>query len=137
MSNFTNEQIDYIIQWMNSWEQLRGTAIPIRFKEVFSKQKCIGEFGCMYSRSSHQPYPRLCIHCGYPELIHEPAIDHDAVRILGTPTLSSTQMVELFIWLQQRDLALQKIKDYPKMQADHTVEFIKAVNEKIKQILHL
>lgn len=33
--NLTIAQIDVVIEWMNSWEQLRGTVIPIRFKEDF------------------------------------------------------------------------------------------------------
>ena len=39
MPDLTNEQIDVVINWMNSWEQLRDTAIPIRFKEDFTKIK--------------------------------------------------------------------------------------------------
>ena len=27
--------IDVVINWMNEWEQLKGTVIPIRFKEDF------------------------------------------------------------------------------------------------------
>ncbi len=30
-------QIDAVVNWMNTWGQLKGTAIPIRFKEDFSK----------------------------------------------------------------------------------------------------
>ncbi len=29
------EQIDLVIEWMNTWEQLKDTAIPLRFKEDF------------------------------------------------------------------------------------------------------
>lgn len=29
------EQIEAVIQWMNTWEQLKDTAIPMRFKEDF------------------------------------------------------------------------------------------------------
>ncbi len=36
MDNLTEEQIQLVIDWMNKWEQLEGTAIPIRFKEDFS-----------------------------------------------------------------------------------------------------
>lgn len=132
MKPFTADQIEYIIQWMNSWEQLRGTVIPIRFKEAFSQKKC--DTGCIYSRSTDQPYPRLCINCGVPE---EVALDTESMEILNTPTTSSTQMVNLFKWLQGRDMALQKLKDYPRMQTTPTVEYIKEVNERIKQILHL
>jgi hypothetical protein len=32
----TKLTVDNVIAWMNTWEQLRGTAIPIRFKEDFS-----------------------------------------------------------------------------------------------------
>jgi hypothetical protein len=34
----TEEQINGVINWMNKWEQLKGTAIPIRFKEDFTEQ---------------------------------------------------------------------------------------------------
>lgn len=34
----TDEQINGVINWMNQWEQLKGTAIPIRFKEDFTEQ---------------------------------------------------------------------------------------------------
>jgi len=39
MSDLTNEQIDVVINWMNTWEQLKDTAIPIRFKEDFTKNQ--------------------------------------------------------------------------------------------------
>ena len=35
MQQLTNEQIKAIIEWLNSWEQLKDTAIPLRFKEDF------------------------------------------------------------------------------------------------------
>ncbi len=38
MTDFTENQIQTVIDWMNAWEQLRGTVIPIRFKEDFTKQ---------------------------------------------------------------------------------------------------
>ncbi len=31
----SHEQIEAVIQWMNTWEQLKDTAIPMRFKEDF------------------------------------------------------------------------------------------------------
>ena len=40
MENLTYNQIDAVIDWMNTWEQLKNTAIPIRFKEDFTKQLC-------------------------------------------------------------------------------------------------
>jgi hypothetical protein len=33
--NLTEDQIQVVIEWMNTWEQLKDTAIPIRFKEDF------------------------------------------------------------------------------------------------------
>ncbi len=30
-------QVEEVIKWMNIWEQLKDTAIPIRFKEDFTK----------------------------------------------------------------------------------------------------
>ena len=40
MENKLNEnQIKIIIDWMNTWEQLRDTAIPVRFKEDFRKNE--------------------------------------------------------------------------------------------------
>jgi hypothetical protein len=38
MKNLTIEQIECVINWMNTWEQLKDTAIPIRFKNDFIKQ---------------------------------------------------------------------------------------------------
>ncbi len=38
MEKLLKEQIDAIVEWMNNWEQLQGTAIPIRFEEDWSKQ---------------------------------------------------------------------------------------------------
>jgi len=38
MPDLTNGQIDVVINWMNCWEQLKDTAIPIRFKEDFTKK---------------------------------------------------------------------------------------------------
>ena len=37
MKNLSKEQIESVIEWMNTWEQLKDTAIPIRFKEDFTK----------------------------------------------------------------------------------------------------
>lgn len=34
-----DKQIEAVIEWMNTWEQLKDTSIPIRFKEEFSKPK--------------------------------------------------------------------------------------------------
>lgn len=36
-ARLTPEQIDNVVMWLNTWEQLKDTAIPIRFKEDFSK----------------------------------------------------------------------------------------------------
>jgi len=38
METLTEDQIKAIITWMNSWEQLRDTAIPIRFNEECKKR---------------------------------------------------------------------------------------------------
>lgn len=38
MENLTHEQIETVINWMNGWEQLKDTAIPIRFKADFENQ---------------------------------------------------------------------------------------------------
>lgn len=38
MENLNNEQIETVVTWMETWEQLKNTAIPIRFKEDFEKQ---------------------------------------------------------------------------------------------------
>jgi hypothetical protein len=35
----TIDQIETVIDWMNTWEQLKDTAIPIRFKEDFTAKK--------------------------------------------------------------------------------------------------
>jgi len=48
--NLTPAQIEAVVDWMNTWEQLKDTAIPLRFKEDFTKHvtsyyrpKTIGE----------------------------------------------------------------------------------------------
>lgn len=33
METLTHNQIEAIIAWMNNWDQLKNTVIPIRFKE--------------------------------------------------------------------------------------------------------
>lgn len=38
MKTLTQDQIDAVIDWMNNWEQLKDTAIPIRFKDDWTKQ---------------------------------------------------------------------------------------------------
>ena len=38
MKTLTQDQIDAVIDWMNNWEQLKDTAIPLRFKEDWTKQ---------------------------------------------------------------------------------------------------
>jgi hypothetical protein len=34
----TDSQIKDVVSWMNEWEQLKDTSIPLRFKEAFSDQ---------------------------------------------------------------------------------------------------
>ena len=34
----TIEQIDEVVKWMNTWQDLKYTVIPIRFREDFTKQ---------------------------------------------------------------------------------------------------
>lgn len=38
MKALTQDQIDAVVHWMNNWEQLKNTAIPIRFKEDCTKE---------------------------------------------------------------------------------------------------
>lgn len=38
-ANLSDLQIEKVIEWMNTWEQLKDTAIPIRFKEDFRIKK--------------------------------------------------------------------------------------------------
>jgi hypothetical protein len=38
MENLTHSQISMVVDWMNGWEQLRDTVIPIRFKEAFESR---------------------------------------------------------------------------------------------------
>ncbi|MCP5063608.1 MAG: hypothetical protein GY936_14270 [Ignavibacteriae bacterium] len=34
----TQDQINAVVDWMNNWEQLKDTAIPLRFKDDWAKQ---------------------------------------------------------------------------------------------------
>lgn len=36
-----------------------------------NKNKCNGEFGCTYSKTINQEYPRKCIKCGHPEIVQD------------------------------------------------------------------
>ena len=38
MKPLTDEQVQIIVNWLNTWEQLRNTAIPLRFKEHFTNK---------------------------------------------------------------------------------------------------
>ena len=38
-ANLSDLQIEKVVEWMNTWEQLKDTAIPIRFKEDFRIKK--------------------------------------------------------------------------------------------------
>lgn len=33
------QQVEEVINWMNEWEQLKGTAIPMRFAEDFNPKE--------------------------------------------------------------------------------------------------
>ncbi len=37
----TTDQVNAVIYWMNQWEQLKGTSIPIRFRDDFSKDSTV------------------------------------------------------------------------------------------------
>lgn len=39
MKPLTKDQINAVINWMNEWDQLKDTAIPIRFEEHFRESK--------------------------------------------------------------------------------------------------
>jgi len=54
------------------------------------KTKCPN--GCRYSKAMGQPYPRICIDCGYPE---SSALDHERNKLLETKeiTLEETALV--------------------------------------------
>ena len=43
MKTLTQDQIDAVVDWMNTWEQLKGTAIPLRFKEDWTRQLAISD----------------------------------------------------------------------------------------------
>ena len=38
MKTLTQEQIKAVIKWMNGWQQLENTAIPLRFNEYWTEQ---------------------------------------------------------------------------------------------------
>ena len=38
-ANLSDLQIEKVVEWMNTWEQLKDTAIPIRFEENFRMKK--------------------------------------------------------------------------------------------------
>ena len=38
MKTLTPDQIEAVIAWMNNWDQLEYTVIPLRFKEEWTKQ---------------------------------------------------------------------------------------------------
>jgi len=38
MKTLTTDQINAVIEWMNTWEQLKNSAIPLRFIEDFTNQ---------------------------------------------------------------------------------------------------
>ena len=38
MKNLTKEQIEGVIEWLNTWQQLKYSVIPIRFKEDYTKK---------------------------------------------------------------------------------------------------
>ena len=49
----TDKEVEAVVEWMNTWDQLRGTSIPMRFKEEFSRQKTEAEKimdNCMYHK---------------------------------------------------------------------------------------
>lgn len=35
----TDEQIEAVVDWLNEWEWIRGTSVPIRFKEDFVQEE--------------------------------------------------------------------------------------------------
>ena len=53
MNTLTQDQIDAVVDWMNNWEQLKDTAIPLRFKEDWTKQLNLAIVS--HSRSERPP----------------------------------------------------------------------------------
>lgn len=58
-------QIQAVIDWMNRWQQLKDTAIPIRFKEDFSIPKTENDFimdACWYKQEFECDCNQSCYH---------------------------------------------------------------------------
>lgn len=54
IKNLTSQQIQAVINWMETFEQLKGTAIPMRFKEDFSSQSQQDVFICELLLAFHK-----------------------------------------------------------------------------------
>lgn len=46
MKELTEEQVKEIVDWLNTWDEIRNTVIPMRFKESFGKQLMLGGVTC-------------------------------------------------------------------------------------------
>lgn len=56
----TKQQLDAQVDWLNTWDQLRNTAIPIRFYETFSKNLDLSA-GTDKNHPFHNKHPRWLI----------------------------------------------------------------------------
>jgi len=43
MKPLTHDQIEAVIQWMNGWNQLKDTSIPLRFKEDWTQKQSVSD----------------------------------------------------------------------------------------------
>lgn len=94
--------------------------------------RCNEAFGCTYSKSMDQPYPRKCIKCGWPE---ESAIDQDKVRLSNTRKVGIQEIMQVLGTLEQRNLFIDKI-GLPGSE-DFALDMIETCNKNIKKILQL
>lgn len=46
MEELTEEQIKEVVDWLNTWDEIKNTVIPMRFKESFRKQLMLGGVSC-------------------------------------------------------------------------------------------
>ncbi len=57
--DLNKEQIQKVIDWMNTWEQLKDTAIPLRFKEEFTKQLTLTDVAGDFFCNDEEHYPNI------------------------------------------------------------------------------
>ena len=101
--------------------------------------RCNEAFGCTYSKSMDQDFPRKCIKCGHPELN---SVDQERISVRNTRKFELIDVGQLLTWIHHRNEYISAKNTYcdssgNEVNFDYDYAMIEECNKNIKKILQL